>query len=194
MVLSISRGDAAVRRLCQFALVVLALLFPTGVAAQAVTGTILGTVRDATGGTIAEAAVILTETSTSLARTIATDQNGDYAAPLLATGVYTVRVEAAGFKAESVTGVELGVDQKVRVDVSLTIGDVAEAVVVPAENPLVQRAASDLSATLVDAQIQALPLNGRNFVQLTRNPAEPNLESGLIRGGEDSPSPSDGIK
>jgi hypothetical protein len=79
---------------------------------QAVTGTILGTVRDGTGAAIAEAIVTLTETSTSLARTVITDHNGDYSAPLLATGVYTVRIQASGFKTESVTGVELGVDQR----------------------------------------------------------------------------------
>jgi hypothetical protein len=165
-----------VRRLRKLGLFPVVLLLPALAAAQTVTGTILGTVRDTTGAVVGGTVIALTETSTNLSRTVLTDQNGDYATPLLATGVYTVRAQAAGFKTESVTGVILGVDQKVRVDVSLTIGETSEAIVVRAENPLVQRAASDLSATLVDAQIQALPLNGRNFVQLTRT------LPGVVRG------------
>ncbi len=140
------------------------------------TGTIFGTVRDATGGAIAGTSVSLTETSTGLSRIVATDQDGVYTAPLLATGDYTVRVEAAGFRSETVTGIVLGVDQKVRVDVNLTIGEVGEAVVVSARNSLVQRSASDLSATLDGTEMQALPLNGRNFVQLTRT------LPGVVRG------------
>ena len=85
-------------------------------------------------------------------------------------------MQAAGFKTESVAGVELGVDQKVRVDVTLTIGDVSEAVVVRTRNSLVQRSASDLGATLNGAEMQALPLNGRNFILLTRT------LPGVVRG------------
>src|SRR4029079_6121917 len=81
---------------------------------------------------------------------------------------YTLRVERSGYKTASVTGVELGVDRKVRLDLTLEIGNLTEAITVQAENPLVQRSTSDLSVTLVAAQLQALPLNGRNFIQLAR--------------------------
>ena len=158
------------------AVLLVCLLFAAVAAAQPVTGTIFGTVRDTTGAAIAGTSVTLTETSTGLSRLVATDQSGTYAAPLLATGDYTVRVQASGFKTESVTGIDLGVDQKVRVDVALTIGDVSDAVVVRARNSLVQRSASDLSATLNGAEMQALPLNGRNFILLTRT------LPGIVRG------------
>ena len=144
-----------------------ALLAATA-AAQAVTGTILGTVKDATGGVVPGTVVTLTQSSTGLTRSVATDGNGEYAAPLLATGVYTLRLERSGYKTASVTGVELGVDRKVRVDLTLEIGNLTDAITVQADNPLVQRSTSDLSVTLVAAQLQALPLNGRNFVQLAR--------------------------
>jgi Carboxypeptidase regulatory-like domain len=157
-------------------LILVALLFPAGAVAQSVTGTIFGTVRDATGAAVAGTSVVLTGTSTGLSRSVATDQSGAYVAPLLATGDYTVRVQVAGFKTESVTGIVLGVDQKVRVDIDLTIGDVSETVVVGARNSLVQRSASDLSATRDSSEMQALPLNGRNFVQLTRT------LPGVVRG------------
>ena len=151
-------------------------LSPATAAAQAVTGTILGTVRDATGAVVPGAIVTLHETATGLSRTAATNDHGDYASPLLATGVYTIRLQAAGFKPTDITGVELDVDEKVRVDATLEIGDVADVVSVRADNPLVQQASSDLSATLVGDQIQRLPLNSRNFVQLTRT------LPGVVRG------------
>ena len=157
-------------------LLLLGLLLPALATAQSVTGTIFGTVRDATGAAIRATSVVLTETSTGFSRIVATDEGGAYAAPLLATGEYTIRVQVTGFKTESVTGIVIGVDQKVRVDVDLTIGDVSDAVVVEGRNPLVQRAASDLSATLDGAEMQALPLNGRNFVQLART------MPGVVRG------------
>ena len=152
------------------------LVCPAMAAAQAVTGTILGTVRDATGAIVPGAIVTLHETATGLSRTAATNDHGDYTSPLLATGVYTLRLQAAGFKPTMITGVELDVDEKVRVDATLEIGDVADVVTVQADNPLVQRASSDLSATLVGDQIQRLPLNSRNFVQLTRT------LPGVVRG------------
>ena len=152
------------------------LVCPAMAAAQAVTGTILGTVRDATGAVVPGAIVTLHETATGLSRTAATNDHGDYTSPLLATGVYTIRLQAAGFKPTDITGVELDVDEKVRVDATLEIGDVADVVSVRADNPLVQRASSDLSATLVGDQIQRLPLNSRNFVQLTRT------LPGVVRG------------
>ena len=144
------------------------LASPDLASGQSVTGTILGTVRDTSQAVVPAAVVTLTARSTSLGRTVATNEDGEFVAPLLATGEYTVRIQAAGFKTASITGVELGVDQKVRVDAMLAIGDMTEAMEVRAENPLVQRSSSDLSATLTGGQIQALPLNGRNFVQLTR--------------------------
>ena len=61
--------------------------------AQVVTGTILGTVRDTTGGVIPDTGITLTQQSTGLSRSVTADKNGDYSAPLLATGVYTLRAK-----------------------------------------------------------------------------------------------------
>ena len=108
-----------------------------GPSAQVVTGTILGTVRDTTGGVIPGTVITLTQQSTGSRRSVAADRNGDYAAPLLATGVYTLRAETQGFKTTSVTGIELGVDGKARVDLTLEVGTVNDSVLVRAENPLV---------------------------------------------------------
>jgi hypothetical protein len=150
------------------ALIALAGLPPGLAMAQSVTGTVTGTIIDASGAGVAGARITLTHVSTGLSRTLAADVRGDYAAPLLAPGTYTLAAEALGFRLTSIAGLRLGVDQRIRVDVALEIGALADAVTVQADNALVQRSSSELSATLGEAQIQGLPLNGRNFVQLTR--------------------------
>jgi len=70
----------------------------------------------------------------------------------------------------------LGVDQKVRMDLALELGAMTEVVEIQAETPLLQTASSELGATVVEEQIKTLPLNGRNFVSLTRT------VPGILRG------------
>jgi carboxypeptidase family protein len=153
-------------------------LAPTFAAAQAVSGTILGTVTDASGAVVPGARVTLTHAATGLTREITTDSTGMFAAPLLATGSYTVAAEAAGFRRTSLAGVLVTVDQKVRAELTLEVGERADFVTVQAGNPLVQASSSDLGATLGAVQIQGLPLNGRNFVSLTRT--VPGVSRGIL--------------
>jgi hypothetical protein len=143
-------------------------LMPSPLAAQAVTGTILGTVRDSSGGALPGANVTLLNQETGYTRTFTSDSSGEYTAPLMPTGNYTVTCEISGFKKQSLANVRLGVDQKVRADLKLDIGQMSEAVTIQAETPLIQTNSSDLGATIANEQIEALPLNGRNFVSLTR--------------------------
>src|SRR6266487_3615443 len=144
------------------------VLMPSPVAAQAVTGTILGTVRDSSGGALPGATVTLLNQDTGYTRTFTSDSSGEYTAPLMPTGNYTVTCEISGFKKQSLANVRLGVDQKVRADLKLDIGQMSEAVTIQAETPLIQTNSSELGATIANEQIEALPLNGRNFVSLTR--------------------------
>ncbi len=162
------------------ALAIASLLLPQPVAAQAVTGTILGTVKDTQGATVPGANVTLTNTGTGLTRTLVTDSVGEYTAPQLPTGTYTVKGELTGFKTVSLSNVHLGVDQKVRIDLKLDVGTVAEAITIEAETPLVQTNSSDLSVTVEGKTIESLPLNGRNFVALTRT------IPGVVRGNPGS--------
>ena len=74
----------------------------------------------------------------------------------------------SGFKKVSLANVHLGVDQKVRIDLKLDLGQMTESVEIQAETPLVQTSSSDLSVTVEGKTIESLPLNGRNFVSLTR--------------------------
>lgn len=144
--------------------------------AQAVSGTILGSVKDQTGALIPGVQVTITNTQTGLTRTVFSDSVGEYVAPSLPPGSYMISAEVPGFKKLSLSNVSLSVDQKVRVDLTLEVGEVTESIEVRATVPLVQTSSSDLSATVNEYQIKELPLNGRNFVQLTR------ILPGVLRG------------
>jgi hypothetical protein len=163
-------------RLAWTALAALLCLSPRPLLAQAVSGTILGNVRDSSGGIVPGASVTLVNTGTGLTRTVVTDANGEYTAPLIPTGTYSVSAEMAGFKKQSLANVHVGVDQKMRIDLRLDVGEMTEVVEIQAETPLVQTSSSDLSATIEGKQIETLPLNGRNFVALTRT------IPGVVRG------------
>lgn len=144
------------------------LLFPRFLPAQAVSGTILGSVKDPSGGILVGAQVTITNTETGLTRTVLSDAAGEYTAPSLPPGSYAISAEMSGFKKLTLSNIQLGVDQKARVDLTLPVGEMAQSVQVQASVPLVQTDSSDLSTTVNESQIKNLPLNGRDFVQLTR--------------------------
>lgn len=121
-----------------FAALLAVCLLPSGARAQAVGGTILGSVKDASGGAISGAVVTISSNDTGLKRALITDASGEYVAPSLPPGAYSVTAEMAGFKKVSVANVGLGVDQKARVDLSLEVGQVTESINVEASVPLVQ--------------------------------------------------------
>jgi hypothetical protein len=147
----------------------LALVATAGAAfAQAVSGTILGTVTDSTGAVVANAKVTIVNEGTGLTRTVTADTNGEYTVPALPTGHYTITSEMTGFKTVALSNIEVGVDQRVRINIKHEVGAMTESVSVQAETPLLQTSSSELGTTVTNQQIEALPLNGRNFVNLTR--------------------------
>jgi hypothetical protein len=167
-------GSSALRLSC-CALLMAAIAVSTALA-QSVSGTILGTVTDSSGAIVAGAKVTIINEGTALTRTVTSDANGEYTAPSLPTGHYTVMTEMTGFKALALSNIEVGVDQRVRINLKLDLGAMTESVSVKAETPLVQTSSSELGTTVGNAQIEALPLNGRNFVNLTRT------VPGVLRG------------
>jgi hypothetical protein len=151
-------------------------LLPGSLAAQAVTGTILGTVTDDTGAILPGATVTLRHTDTGFVRTVHSDSAGEFTAPSLPTGTYTLSAELQGFKTVSIPDIRLGVDQRLRFNVKLEVGAVSETITVVGSSPLVQTSSSELGTTVDEEQIKQLPLNGRNFVSLTRT------VPGVVRG------------
>jgi hypothetical protein len=162
-------------------LAVLLCLSPNPVAGQAVTGTILGRVTDNSGAVVPGAKVTVANTGTGFVRTTISDVNGEYVAPQVPTGTYSVTAELTGFKTVTLSNIHVGVDQRPRIDLKLDIGQMTETVEIQAETPLVQTTTSDLSATIEGDAIQSLPLNGRNFVTLTRT--IPGVTGGVGPGG-----------
>jgi hypothetical protein len=149
---------------------------PAAATAQSVSGTILGTVTDPSGAVMADAKVTVVNEGTGLTRSVTSDANGEYVIPSIPTGRYTVMAEVTGFKTLALSNIELGVDQRARIDLKLEVGALTESVTIEAVSPLLQTSSSELGTTVKTEQIQAMPLNGRNFVSLTRT------VPGVLRG------------
>src|SRR5467141_2242067 len=133
---------------------------------QGSSGRILGTVTDQSGGVVAGATVTITDTERGVTKTLVTNEPGEYNAPTLNPGTYKVRVEAKGFKTVERQNVVLEVGREVRVDVSLQPGSVAETITITESIPLVETTNAVLGGTLNNADINDLPLNGRNYQYL----------------------------
>jgi hypothetical protein len=144
--------------------------------AQSSSGTFLGTVRDATGAVVPAATVTFTNQDTGFRREARTSAEGEYELPNMPLGNYTVNCKATGFKAVDRTGVNLQVDQKARIDFTLSVGDVAETITVEEAAPLVRANSSEFGEVVQKRAVQELPLNGRNYVQLV------HLTAGVTTG------------
>jgi hypothetical protein len=155
-------------RIIRLILCLAVVLTATGrVFAQAgATGTILGTVTDSTGAILSNVKVTVTNTQTNVAFHTVTSSAGDYNAPALNPGTYTVSAEVAGFEKSVTTGFTLAVDQKIRIDLSMKPGAVSETVAVTAQGVELDTDSASLSQLVSQKQVEELPLDGRNFIQL----------------------------
>ncbi|MFY9843580.1 MAG: carboxypeptidase regulatory-like domain-containing protein [Terriglobales bacterium] len=171
---------------------VVCLMFAVSVSlsSQTTNGRILGTITDQSGASVAGASVVITDTQRGTTRTVATDTSGDYAVPELQPGVYKVRAEAKGFKSVERPNIGLEVAQDVRVDIALPTGQVSETIVVTDEVAMVNTTSATLGGTLSNAEINDLPLNGRNYENLLQ------LRPGVIRypGGGFSTTSTNGLR
>ncbi len=167
---------------------VLALAIP--LISQTTSGRILGSISDQSGASVAGATVTVTDVQRGTARTFTTDASGEYVAPELQPGVYKVRAEAKGFKSVERPNIAVEVAQDVRVDLALPAGQVSETIVVTDEVPLVNSTSATLGGTLSNAEINDLPLNGRNYENLLQ------LRPGVIRypGGGFSTTSTNGLR
>src|ERR1700730_71009 len=129
-------------------------------------GRILGAVTDQTGGVISGATVIVLDTQRGVSRTLTTDEAGAYNAPTLIPGTYTVRVEAKGFKKLERQNVVLEVGQEIRVDLTPQPGEQQQTITVTEAVPLVETTNATLGGSMSNADINDLPLNGRNYQNL----------------------------
>jgi hypothetical protein len=143
------------------------LLFGGRIFAQGgATGTILGTVTDTSGAIVSGANVTITNTSTNVSVKTTSGSAGDFYIPSLNPGSYKVTVESTGFQRSITNTVTLTVDQKVRIDVALKPGAVTETLQVTAQAVTLDTDSAALSQLVSQQQVEELPLNGRNFMQL----------------------------
>jgi len=129
-------------------------------------GRILGTVTDQTGGVVAGATVTVLDVDRGVSRTLTTDDAGEYNAPNLQPGKYTVRAEAKGFKTVERQNVILEVGKEPRVDLTLQPGEQTQTVTVTESIPLVETTNATMGGTLNNTDIIDLPLNGRDYQNL----------------------------
>jgi hypothetical protein len=149
------------------AVLLLALCGSYGVNAQTVFGRISGTVRDASGGSVPNASVTVTNEATNSARTATTDESGFWTVTNLPVGTYRVTVEQKGYKKALVGGSVLNADERLTVDVMLEPGDISENVEITSTVGESVNTTSGEVARVVDSrQVQNLALNGRNYMQL----------------------------
>jgi len=147
------------------ALVVGLVLVPRALA-QSTTATLLGTVTDKTGATVAGANVTARNTQTNLTRTVESNGQGEYRIEFLPVGNYEVEVAGTGFKKAVLLGIVLQVSVDSRADAQLEVGAISDAVSVNAELPLVNTSSPELGRTIENAEITNLPLVNRNVYSL----------------------------
>jgi outer membrane receptor protein involved in Fe transport len=136
-------------------------------AAQEITGSIVGIVKDPHGAVVAGATVTIRNTDKNIvARTINANDEGSYSAPFLPAGHYSVTVEATGFKKFVKTDIDLNVNDRIAVDATLEAGAVSEEIVVTAGAVQIETQTATASGLVSNLEVRELPLNNRNFVQL----------------------------
>ena len=134
--------------------------------AQVDRGSIVGTLTDPAGARVAGAEVTITNLAANQSTKVATDEEGNFAARLLKIGTYSITAVKQGFQKTVASGIDVGVNQTVRVDLALKVGSAAETVEVTEAAPLLQTETSSLGTLETQKRISDLPLNGRNFIQL----------------------------
>lgn len=144
---------------------VLLLLSASLLHAQTTT-TLFGTVSDKSGGVVASAQVVATNTGTNLVRATQTNPQGEYRIEFVPIGQYKLDVTAPGFKKFSRTGVELEINVDARVDATLDVGATTDVVEVSSDAPLVNTDNASLGRTTANAEISSLPIVNRNVYTL----------------------------
>jgi hypothetical protein len=168
---------------CLFVIVSAGLLFGQGGA----NGTILGTVTDNSGAVVANAKVDVTNAATGVTSHTQTSSEGNFTVPYLAPGAYRVTVEAPGFQKAVAENIVLAVAQQARVNVSMKPGAVSESVEVQANAVSLDTDSSAVSQLISQTQVEQLPLNGRNFLNLLfigAGAVQTTGEQGQMRQGE----------
>ena len=177
----------------RYLLVLVVLLAGLPFRAFAQDATVVGTVTDQSGSVMANVKITITNAETSLARTITTNDSGQYVAVDLRIGHYSVKAEASGFKVAEQKGLVLNVGDRRRVDFQMALGAAQETVTVEANVVHVQADSGEASNLITGQQLSQLSVNGRGIYQLAAltpggssqiNASAPNVPVGGDAGVE----------
>src|SRR2546426_9403149 len=161
------RRSNALKMLQVIALCVSLLTMERLAMSQLPTATILGAVKDSTGAVLPGASITAKNLETGLTRAAVGAEDGSYRLSALPVGAYEVRVELPGFRTEVRSGLTLTVSQEAVVNFTLQPGALEQTVVVTEEAPLVNTTSGSLGGLVDERKVAELPLNGRNFMDLT---------------------------
>lgn len=146
-----------------------ALLLTCGIGrAQSTTSAISGTVSDSSGAIIVGANVTVVNSATGVSYHATTDNSGSYHVTQLPPGTYTMQVEDSGFQTQNLKPFTLVVDQQSQQNISLAAGGSIQTVQVSAASLLLDTQASNQGQVIENQEIENLPLNGRNYLQLAQ--------------------------
>jgi hypothetical protein len=176
--MDIRSGGFGLRKRVAVALVVFAVAVNLG--AQVESGKIVGAVHDPTGAGLGGARITTTNRDTNVSRSVVANSDGEYVITELQPGTYTLVAEHEGFKKGMQAPFKLDVNQVVRINVTLSVGSINETMTVTAAEPLVESQTSSLGQVIEEHRVHDLPLNGRNFVELSY--LTPGVNSGPSAG------------
>ncbi|PWU00447.1 MAG: TonB-dependent receptor [Terriglobia bacterium] len=145
-------------------------------------GSVVGTATDSSGGSFPAASVSLTNLGTSERRSSVTDSNGNYQFVSVVPGTYRIEIQKEGFK-RFFAEVAVRVDTTLRIDAVMQVGDVTQLVEVSSQVPLLQTDSASLGQVVEGRQVEEMPLNGRNVMNLV------SLAPGVIIQGGAGGSP-----
>jgi hypothetical protein len=170
-------------KLCSIlALLLFALALPTQTFGQVDQGSINGTVKDSSGGSIAGASVTLTNEDTGVTLSMTTNANGEYIFAPVKIGRYSITAEFKGFQKVQQKNVTVDVQQKVLADITLPTGASAETVIVNEAPPALQTQDASVGQVIEEREVKSLPLNGRNFTFLAQLSAGVTQDQADTRG------------
>ena len=167
------------------------LLLVTGLTAtaygQANNGRVTGVVLDPSGGVLPGASVTLRNLGTNASTDAVTDQNGRFGFPEQPIGRYQLTVAVEGFQTAVLNDVTLLTGQLLDLKVPLQVGDIKSSVDVTGGVPLVQAGSSSVQTSMTERQVQELPLNGRNPLQLVALTSGATItDAGTVAGQQDN--------
>jgi Carboxypeptidase regulatory-like domain len=154
---------------CGLAVILLSLCLPAlQCVAQTVTGAIRGTITDPSGAIISGATVTATNTASGVTTATKTNGAGEYSIRFLQIGQYSLTVAASGFATADYGPFSLEIDQTAKIDIPLHIGATTATVNVSEQmQPILNTESATLGETFTENSINSIPLNGRDFTQLT---------------------------